>query len=258
MKLQLIQWNIKINSNVDKIIEYLNLKIQESAIINLQEVSMNNYQKIYESLKIDSLYSLNFRKPGKYEGKNRYMGVMTLVNVGEIVTSQLINSSIFPERTLYSAIDIGGILISNLNFHSLTGVDYKKAKSSNFASIASFLSGNNVDIISCDANEPNIDSFNDDEIECFDNRDKGKMANLLFGKEKIHSLVDSYKQYCRSKNEKIETGYSHITGGKKKRYDFIYCKKEWKILCSESNYQESIKYTSDHALIETFVEIENG
>ncbi len=106
MKLQLIQWNIKINSNVDKIIEYLNLKIQESAIINLQEVSMNNYQKICESLKIDSLYSLNFRKPGKYEGKNRYMGVMTLVNVGEIVTSQLINSSIFPERTLYSAIDI--------------------------------------------------------------------------------------------------------------------------------------------------------
>lgn len=180
MKLQLIQWNIKINSNVDKIIEYLNLKVKENAIINLQEVSMNNYQKICESLKIDSSYSLNFRKPGKYEGKNRYMGVMTLTNVGEIVSSQLINSSIFLERTLYSAINIGGILISNLNFHSLTGVDYKKAKSSNFASIASFLSENNVDIISCDANEPKIDSFNDDEIECFDNRDKGKMANLPY------------------------------------------------------------------------------
>ena len=253
MKLQLIQWNIKINSNVDKIIEYLNLKIQESAIINLQEVSMNNYQKIYESLKFDSSYSLNFRKPGKYEGKNRYMGVMTLVNVGEIVTSQLINSSIFPERTLYSAIDIGGILISNLNFHSLTGVDYKKAKSSNFASIASFLSGNNVDIISCDANEPNIDSFNDDEIECFDNRDKGKMANLLFGKEKIHSLVDSYKQYCRSKNEKIETGYSHITGGKKKRYDFVYCNKAWKILSSRAYYEDSKKAGSDHGMVVTDV-----
>jgi len=258
MKLQIIQWNIKINSNVDKIIEFLKLKIQDNAIINLQEVSMNNYQKICESIKMNSSYSLNFRKPGKYEGKNRYMGVMTLTNIGKIVSSQLINYSVFPERTLQATINTGKIQISNLNFHSLTGVDYKKAKSSNFASIASFLSENNIDIISCDANEPKIDSVNDDEIECFDNRDKGKMASLLFGKEKIHNLVDSYKQCCRKNNKEIETGYSHITGGKKKRYDLIYCREDWRILYSESNYLESIKHTSDHALVETLVEIESG
>lgn len=257
MKLQLIQWNIKINSNVEKIIEYLQYKIQENVIINLQEVSMNNYQKINDAMGINCSYSLNFRKPGKYEGRNRHMGVMTLTNIGNIIESKLINYSIFPERTLFTRINAGKTEISNLNFHSLTGVDYKKAKSSNFASIASFLYENNIDIMSCDANEPSIDSLNDDEIICFDNRDKGKMASLLFGKDKMHNLVDSYKEYCRNYKKELENGYSHITGGKKKRYDFIYCKKDWVIECSESNYLESIKYSSDHALVETLVNIGN-
>jgi len=258
MKLQLIQWNIKINSSVDRIVEFLRFKIRENTIINLQEVSETNYQKISESLGIDCSYSLNLRKSGKYEGRNRQMGVMTLTNFGTITSSQLVNNSIFPERTLLTIIRNGNDKIMNLNFHSLTGVDYKKAKSSNFASIASFIYDNKIDIMSCDANEPSVDSIKDDDIIFFDNRDKGKMASLLFGKDKIHDLVDSYKEFARLHLMEIENGYTHVTGGKKKRYDFIYCQKDWKILYSEANYQESIKHTSDHALLETYVEFVSG
>jgi len=255
MKLRIIQWNLKINSSIDKIIEFLKLNLTENCIINLQEVSVNSFLKLKELIGINIAFSLDFRTPGVYEGKNRKMGVATLVFGGLITKKGILENTVFPERSLLTEILIGDVKITNLTFHSLTGVDYKKAKSSNFASIASYLSTNTIDLFTCDANEPKVDSFNDELIECFDNRDKGEKAGLLFGKNRVHDFVDSYKAYAKNCNSELSSGYTHITGKKPKRYDFIYGNKNWKIQNSKCYYKESIIATSDHAILITDYEI---
>ncbi|NCZ58204.1 MAG: hypothetical protein EBY75_07910, partial [Actinobacteria bacterium] len=81
-----------------------------------------------ETLKPDDCaFSLSHRAPGKNEGRNRRMGVATFVFGGKIVLASLVQRSVFPERTLFAEIEIQGTKVSMLNFHSLTGVDYKKA-----------------------------------------------------------------------------------------------------------------------------------
>ena len=138
---RVIQWNVKINSDPELIIECLkNNSGNKYTIINLQEVSEKLMDCIKENFK-DSYfaYSLEYRKPGHFEGKNRKMGVATIIIGGKINKADILNETVFPERTLYSEIEINKKIVKNLTFHSLTGCDYKKAKSSNFASIASFL-----------------------------------------------------------------------------------------------------------------------
>lgn len=255
MQIQLLQWNIKINSNTKKIVEFLKQKIANTSIINLQEVSIPASLIIKNELQLNCSYSINLRSPGEYEGKNRKMGVMTIVKNGTIDNYSLVDKSIFPERTLITKIKLEKELITCLNFHSLTGVDYKKAKSSNFASIASYIHANSIDILSCDANEPKIDSISDIDLEFFDNRDKGQMASLLFGKNKIHKLIDTYKMYCIKNSLDLAEGYTHIIGINKKRYDFIYCKEDWEIISSKSYYNEALSNTSDHALVESIIKI---
>ncbi len=251
MQLRVIHWNIKMYCDIIKIIEYIKPQIKNNSIINLQEVTIESFTKIKDFLDEKSICSLNYRKPGIYEGNNRKIGVVTLVYGGDIHKSSLLRTSVFPERSLITVIDFNGFYITNFTFHSLTGCDYKKAKSSNFASIASFLATNKIDIFSCDANEPKIDSLDEDLVECFDNRDNGKNASYLFGKNRIHSLVDSYKWYANKKSLKLESGYTHITGGKMKRYDFIYGNPNWKIKSSKTSYNDSIAASSDHSILIT-------
>lgn len=249
MQVRVIQWNVKIGSNSRKICDFLKSKIEGHTIINLQEVSEQAAEEIAAALAIGYAYSLHLRRPGKFEGKNRKMGVMTLVSGGEILSKSLIESSVFPERTLVTTVLVAGMRIENLTFHSLTGVDYKKAKSSNFASIASYLDGKIIDLITCDANEPKVDSLLDEDLQFFDNRDKGKNAALLFGASRVHGLVDSYKSYAKRSSLELSQGFTHITGKKERRYDFIYCRPDWNIVHAESEYSESINATSDHAIV---------
>jgi len=246
-----MQWNIKINCKVEKIVEFIQSNINDSCIVNLQEVSSNSFSQIKEILINNAVFSLDFRTPGIYEGRNRKMGVATLVSGGQIKNKGLLNNTVFPERSLVTEIEFGNVNITNLTFHSLTGVDYKKAKSSNFASIASYLATHSIDLFTCDANEPKVDSFDDNLIECFDNRDKGENAGLLFGKNRIHDLVDSYKSYAKINNLELNNGYTHITGKIPKRYDFIYGNKSWQIQSSKSYYQESLNASSDHGMVIT-------
>ena len=254
MKLRIIQWNIKINSKTDGIAEFLLSKLEGNTVVGLQEVSETAYEKISTHLQHNNAFSLHLRTPGKYEGRNRRMGVMVIASGGEISNSQLVDCSVFPERTLVAKIKFDGLDVNALSFHSLTGVDYKKAKSSNFASIASFLDENPVDIFTCDANEPQIDTFDEENVVCFDNRDKGEKASLLFGKTKVHSMIDTYKEIARRSNLQLEDGYTHIlNGGKKKRYDFVYCNKAWKILSSKVYYEDAIAAGSDHGMVVTDV-----
>lgn len=66
---------------------------------------------------------------------------------GNITDNHLIDKSVFPDRTLVTETNFEGKKIKILNFHSLTGVGYKKGKSSAFASIAQYLHENDVDFI---------------------------------------------------------------------------------------------------------------
>jgi len=255
MKIRLIQWNISFKCTAHKIAGYIAQSISGPTIVNLQEVTENAYREISSILKkSDKAYSIDLRKPGRYEGRNRAMGVATFVFGGKIIQSDLVHRSVFPERTLFSEIQFKKRKISVLNFHSLTGVDYKKAKSSNFASIADFIAekGHTLDFFTCDANEPKTDSIDDNQVEFWDNRDKGYNASLIFGNNKVHALRDSYKIHIQKSKLRIRTNplaMSHVTGGSHRRYDFIYCSKEWDVQHISYPYDESVSASSDHSIV---------
>ena len=147
--------------------------------------------------------------------------------------------------------NISKVIIKNLSFHSLTGCDYKKAKSSNFASIASFLHNNSLNVMTFDANEPDIDSVNENEIVFFKTNDgTDKNATLLLGDNKVHDLKDGWREIIRKENRSFEDGYTFIIrGNKKKRYDYIFADKSWKITDFKVLYEKSLAATSDHAML---------
>ena len=247
MKIKLIQWNISYNCKIDKIIEYLKSHIKDKTIICLQEVLVSFKEELIESLKPDNYsYSLDYRKPGLYDGKNRKMGVLTLVFGGQIKESNVLERTIFPDRTLYSKLEINNKKVSILNFHSLTGVSYKNAKGSNFASIAEFLQKtDDLDFFCCDANEPKTDSFNLDELEFWQPKGRGKYASLIFGNNSVHELTDPVK----TENIFKELPVSYYSAGIARRYDYIYKAFKWKTEGINFYYEDSKNASSDHSIV---------
>lgn len=247
MNINLVQWNISYNCKSDKIINLLKEKLEGDSVICLQEVLQSNKEKIVKALhQTDYAFSLNIRRPGRFDGKNRKLGLLTMSFGGKITEFHLIERSLFPERTLFTSIKFGGEEIHILSFHSLTGVGYKRGKSSQFASIAEYLYDNKVDFFCCDANEPSNDSFEISELEFWDNGDKGKYPSLLFGEEKVHRLEDSLYSV---KDRLTELPISHRTGKTLRRYDFIYKSRDWKVEKLEYDYDGGVEATSDHALV---------
>lgn len=255
MKIRVIQWNISYSSKIEKIAEYLKSQLVEFTIINLQEINSKKNEKILELIKPDAFaFSLDKRRPGKNESANRSLGVGTYVINGSIESSRLLERTVFPERTLYVESLFNSKIIKTLNFHSLTGSGYKKAKPSNFATIADFLQEENdrIDFFTCDANEPKVDSLFEADLEFWDNLDKGYNASLILGKNRVHGLTDSLREHLILKGQTTTSdplALSHETKNSKKRYDFIYNSKNWKILNVEYPYKESLEATSDHSMV---------
>lgn len=247
MNIKLLQWNISYNCQVDKICAYLKSEISINTIVCLQEVLQSNMKKIVDQLQpSDYKFSLDLRPPGKFDGKNRKLGLLTMTFGGKIIDSHLLDRSMFPERTLVTETDFEGETIKVLNFHSLTGVGYKKGKSSAFASIAEYLHQANLDFFCCDANEPKIDSFQIENLEFWDNGDKGKYPSMIFGKDKVHNMNDTFHSI---KGNFQELPVSYRTGKTFRRYDFIFHSSEWKVTKLVYSYEKSIQATSDHALV---------
>lgn len=254
MDIRIIQWNISFNCNAEKIAAYISNSVNGHTIVNLQEVLESVNSKLISILHPDdSAYSLDIRAPGKNEGKNRKMGVATYVFGGNIKETKLIERSIFPERTLYAKIMFDGSLIKTLQFHSLTGVDYKKAKSSNFASIADFIGSHPLDFFTCDANEPKNDALDNNDLEFFDNKDKGYNAGLILGSNKVHELSDAFKTYIINNNIEVISNplaTSHVIAKKiHKRYDHLYHTTSWQPNAVTYPYEASIDATSDHSAV---------
>lgn len=257
MNIQIIQWNISYTSKPEIIAKqlqrYLNNK-EIPTIMCLQEVSEKSYKTLINILSPSfNCFSLNLRPRGKNEGRNRALGVATLGFNLLLGSFDLVHRAVFPERTLAVTCTHEGKAIRLLNFHSLTGVDYKKAKSSNFASLADYLELNtDLDFMCCDANEPKVDSLYLENRIFYDNRDKGQNASHIFGSNSIHSLQDALVEYLKLKGE-IESenplAISFMTGNNPRRYDHIYSSKEWNVDRIDYKYEEAIKATSDHAIV---------
>ncbi|NLD23289.1 MAG: hypothetical protein GX670_03540 [Bacteroidales bacterium] len=193
----------------------------------------------------DYTYSLDYRKPGLFDGKNRRMGVLTMLFGGKIEEARVLERTVFPDRTLYTKMRIGDESVSLLNFHSITGVGYNKAKGANFASIAEFLHETlDLDFFCCDANEPQVDSIDVNDVKFW--KANRKEASLIFGKDNVHHLSDP----VQTDFQLFETlPFSYITGKTPRRYDFIYKSDRWKTKRLNFYYDESIKASSDHAMV---------
>ena len=246
MTLQLLQWNISYSCKIDKIADFILDNIGGNTIVCLQEVLAMHKDRLIERLApSDYAYSLDYRKPGLFDGKNRRMGVLTMLFEGVIEEAKVLERSVFPDRTPYTKTRIGDESVSLLNFHSITGVGYNKTKGANFASIAEFLHDCvDLDFFCCDANEPQVDSFDVNDVKFW--KANSKEASLIFGKNKVHHLCDPVQ--CDKFG--FETlPFSHITGKNKRRYDFIYRSDRWRTNRLEFYYDKSIEATSDHAMV---------
>jgi hypothetical protein len=165
-----------------------------------------------------------------------------------------VDRSVFPERTLVTEVEMNGYRIRTFNFHSITGVGYNKAKSSNFATIADYLESDAPDFMCCDANEPEFDSLSPNEVKYWNNRDNGKCAAMVFSDHATHSLRDSYKAVLSKSgtgvaDEKSPLAISHVVRGRARRYDHIYHSPRWCVDDMTYDYESAITATSDHAIV---------
>ena len=263
MSIRVIQWNVSTMSQPKAIAHLIEERVGDGpAITCLDEVKRSSYDKLVDSLKPQSsCFSLDLRLPGKNEGKERGTGVAVLGFGLPIVSFELMDRAVFPERTLF--VLCGGPFgpIRVAAFHSLTGVGYRKAKASNFASIADYLQlhGAELDFLCFDANEPKHDSMEPDKLEFSLLSDKGKVKKLalIMGSQKVHRLSDSYVEYLKSKGEVVTRdplAVSYKTGTPKKkqvekRYDYIMQSRRWQVKNCEYPYKESVAASSDHAAV---------
>lgn len=246
MILKLIQWNISYRCKIDKIANFIFSNIEKPTIVCLQEVLSMHKDRLIERLApCHYAYSLDYRKPGLFDGKNRKMGVLTMLFGGEIEEEKVLERTVFPDRTLYTKMRIGEESVSLLNFHSITGVGYRHAKGANFASIAEFLHETvDLDFFCCDANEPEVDSFDANEMKFWN--PNSKATSLIFGNNKVHHLTDPVQTDLLNV-EKLP--FSHLTGNTRRRYDFIFRSERWRTRRFDFYYNESIDASSDHAMI---------
>ncbi len=255
-QMRVIQWNISVRSDQEKIASYLKELILDDVptVVCLQEVLQSTYRFLTDWLRPHcSTLSLDFRPPGRNEGKNRRMGIAMLAFSASITESGLLTRTVFPERSLWASLDADGHEVEVLSFHSLTGVGYKKAKASNFASIADSLQEwHSLDFLCFDANEPRQDSLVLEEVEFWaTNGDDGRNAALIMGADRVHSLEDTFRKYSAGdiSDELPTLPVTHHTRDTSRRYDYIFSSPRWNVTAITHPYEDSINASSDHSAV---------
>lgn len=266
MKITVIQWNIWLGSKIHNILKYLDshLSDDEPVVICLQEVLASKFGEIANHFGAENcIHSLPRRPKGCFETRERELGVCTIAVNCTVKEHSLVDYSIFPERTLFTRLDYQGENFSVLNFHSLTGASFKKAKSANFKAITSFIADreSDMDFLCFDANEPKKDFRNLEEVIFYDNQDKGAGAAMLMGHERKHSLTDAFRTHIEENN--METApepltISHINRGYPKRFDYIFHSPAWKVHSLEYLFESSRTAGSDHAMVKGVFETRPG
>lgn len=250
--MRIIDWNISYAGNTEIKINYLQTHIGENTCIMLQEVKPHAYEYIKAILsdRYDLFYSLEYRKPGKFDSDARKLGVLVLVSKGiEIVEAGVIERSPLPDRTVYVTLKKGEETVKLLALHSLTGCGYYRSKSVQYDSFAEFIDAYRPDIIGIDANEPQVDHYDMRQMQFFDN---GPGAKHFFDEMANIGLTDAYVRY--NGTEGYEEGQpltkSHNIRRKGAvRYDFLFVRDTYKVEAISYNYDEAVEAGSDHAII---------
>lgn len=257
--MRVIDWNIKCNSEIEQIMALLEEKVaKEKCIVNLQEVTPDAAEQLRMRFADDFsiAYSLELRKMGKYDRPNRSLGVMTLVSKDMVIKDvQVIDRSIFPERTLAVTIGYGDKELRNVNLHSVTGVSFKIGKAVQFRTFAEFMDEYQPDIVTFDANEPQDDHYIVSEMEFFDQGpgEKGRGARVFFEGLCANDLkdvyVDCYDTSNFVKGKPLVVSFVVLPSYTKKRYDYIFARQHYQVKSVDYLYEEAVAATGDHALI---------
>lgn len=249
--MRVIDWNISYMGNYIPKLDFLFSHLENDYCVFLQEVKPTVYEYIKSKYSENNtlLYSLNYRKPGKFDSDARKLGALIILSKEiQILESGVIERNLFPDRTMYATINYNNKILKLLAIHSITGCGYYKAKSVQYESLAEFVDTYSPDIIGIDANEPQIDSYDIEKMIFFDN---GNGAKIFFNTIKQKCLVDTFVKFSDIKNDNsLPLTVSHCIKRKGNvRYDFLFSNNDFKIKSCEYKYNEAIAAGSDHALI---------
>lgn len=252
--MRIIDWNISYSNAPAPKIELLKKIIgDDSYVAVLQEVTPSQHEAIKEQFP-NMRYSLDYRKPGKFDSKQRQLGVVILCS--EDVTfkeADVLARCLLPDRTLVADLEYKGESLRVIGLHSITGISHKKAKSMQFRSFAECVDELKPDIVAFDANEPAKDHYDIEEMEFFDNQDQGKGAEMFFKTLRDTGLrdafVDGYDKNKYIEGEPLITSHRFESSKKSKRYDFVFVGKEISIARADYLYDEAVEAGGDHAVI---------
>lgn len=251
--MNIIEWNIGYSAKPKEIFNVLKNYMDDTFIFMILEVLPNAYNQFVEMMDdtVHIEYSLNYRVPGKYDEKNRKLGVMIITsNDIKVVDAGVFNRTLFPDRTLYERIIYKDVEYKIAALHSITGCSYKTAKSVNFLSFAEMVNDFQPDLVAMDANEPEIDHYEIKNMKFFEKNGKG--AKVFFETLNEYGLQDSYAlNYDKSLfKEGTPLAVSHIINKRKPvRYDFCFINNKFKPIDVSYKYNEAKDASADHAIL---------
>lgn len=250
--MKFIDWNISYAGNTERKINYLQNLLADNTCVILQEVKPHAYEYIKTTLgeRFNLFYSLYYRKPSKFDSDARKLGVLVLISKDiEVLNAGAIERSPFPDRTVYVTLKRNDFIIKVLALHSLTGCGYYRSKSVQYDSFAEFIDEYRPDIIGIDANEPQVDHYDMQQMKFFDN---GPGAKHFFDEMVNIGLTDAY---VRANNiDDYEEGKPLIKSHNIRRkgavrYDFLFVKDTYAVCNLVYNYDDAVEAGSDHAII---------
>ena len=260
--MKIIHWNISYSSKKEKVVEYLkDALLDNDTVACLQEVTEDAFSHILGAIggRFDYVYSLHFRRPGKYDGKNRRLGVLIICPQSMyIIDSGVLGRTPFPDRTAYAEILYCGQVYRIMSLHSITGCDYSKAKGTQYCSFAEAVDSFRPDIVTIDANEPKIDHYDPKQVVYYGNHDKGQGVRTYFSTMGEFGLYDAFATLYDSSDYvpgKPLTPSIKVNRKGYCRYDFLYANTSLlPVRSCRYLYEEGLAHTSDHAIIEAVLE----
>ena len=253
--MKIAHWNVGYNAQMSQIYEQLKNNLGDNFIAILLEMTPEKKEELLALFNNDIkyAYSLDYRKPGKFDGKNRKLGVLLLTSAEIVIEAAgVFERTLFPDRTLWANVNIDGQSLKIVGFHSITGCSHKTAKSTNFLSMAEAIDEYRPDILTMDANEPDVDHYDIRQMRFFEKNGRG--AGIFFEEILNEGLVDAYAEGYNTENyeEGNPLAVSHVINGtgSEKRYDFVMIKPtRIKQIGTEYRYRDAINATADHAIV---------
>lgn len=254
--MRLISWNIYSFSkdSLSKVKAINRLIYNVNSIAVLQEVTPDIFEELSTSFgsKFHVIYSLDYRKPSTFDGKERFLGIAMIISKNyEIIRANVLRRTLFPDRTLMVVLKDRQKTIKVIGLHSITGSDYKKAKSVQFATFAESINKHKPDFVMIDANEPEVDHPDVNKIQYWNNNGKGTLK--FFSTLTSIGIIDSVRLLPilnQHQSIPLATSYIDKKSNIKRRYDHIYVKSEsHKIKKVRYLYDEGVEAGSDHAIV---------